>query len=539
MKSIVLAAIILPLTLTLSYGAAEKEIKGEITHVTLYPDRAQITSEAAVSLQPGINVLVMKGLSPYIIRSTIQVGGEGSFTIMGISHSNNFLAITGDSPEVKEIKARIEVLNAKVEDERTAMEVLRERENFLVANRVITGKDATLTAEQYKALLELYSSNIEQIRTAILKKNRLVRDYEKELQDLNNQLSQSIGKRRLPTGEIEVTVSAIKAVTGKLTVSYIVTNAGWTPSYDIRVDDINKPLNLVYLANVSQNTGNDWKGVKLSFTNATPSQSGVLPVLNTWYLNFWEPPVQMLSETIRIRGVASRPSVKSDVMPEVADEAMMLAVADAPAVEVSQGTTTLSFDLLVPADIPSDGQMKTIEIGRTTATATYAYESVPKLDPKAYLTGRIEKWEDLNIIGGEGNLYFENTFVGQSYLSPAQFGDTMKISLGSDKGITIKRDRQTELTSKRLIGSNRIDTRSFKITVRNNKKEPVSIRITDQIPVSSNSEITVEGTQLSGGRLNEVTGIVTWEFSLGSLESREIILTYTVRYPKDKEIILE
>ncbi|HSL86442.1 MAG TPA: DUF4140 domain-containing protein, partial [Bacteroidales bacterium] len=108
MKSIVLAAIILPLTLTLSYGAAEKEIKGEITHVTLYPDRAQVTSEAAVSLQPGINVLVMKGLSPYIIRSTIQVGGEGSFTIMGISHSNNFLEITGDSPEVKEIKARIE-----------------------------------------------------------------------------------------------------------------------------------------------------------------------------------------------------------------------------------------------------------------------------------------------------------------------------------------------------------------------------------------------------------------------------------------------
>lgn len=539
MRYLIASVVLLAITAASGYSATEKEVKSEIRQVTLYPDRAQVSSEATISLQTGETILQLKGLSPYIIRSTIQVSGEGGFTIMGVAHSNNYLAITGDSPEVAEIKQKLEALALKSEDEKTAIEILRERENFLVANRMVTGKDATMTAEQYKAMLELYSTNIDQIRTTILKKTRLMRDYEKQMQDLNNQLNQSMGKTRLPSGEISVTVSSARAVTGKLMLSYVVTNAGWVPSYDVRVDDINKPLTLVYTANVYQSTGNDWKGVKLSFTNATPSESGVMPVLNPWYLNYYVPrPV--LNDAARLRGVASsRPEMKAAELEEVVSMDYSELAAIAPPVTVSEGATTISFDVNIPTDISSDGQMKTIEIGRTTTEASFAYESVPKLDPRAFLTGRIEKWEDLNIIGGNANLYFENTFVGQSYLSPAQFGDTMKISLGSDKSITIKRERQTELTSKRLIGSNRVDTRSFKITVRNNKKEAVNIRITDQVPLSANSEITVEATQLTGGRHNPVTGIVVWEFSLDPQQTREVVLTYTVKYPKDREIILE
>jgi uncharacterized protein (TIGR02231 family) len=539
MRYLIISAILFTAVSAGTMGAVEKEIKSEIKHVTLYPDRAQVTGDAPISLQAGETVLMLRGLSPYIIKSTIQVSGEGSFTIMGISHSNNFLATLTDSPEVKELKAKIEALTLKIGDERNAIAILGEKENFLTANRIITGKEAALTAEQYRAMLELYTTNIEQIRTTTLKRVRLISDYEKELADLNNQLNQISGKRRMPTGEIAVTVSAARAVTGKLNISYIVTNAGWTPSYDIRVDDINKPLTLVYLANIVQSTGNDWKGVKLSFTNANPSESGVIPVLNPWYLNYHEVRPMMAPSTVRIRGLNSQaPEMKKEM--EVMEEAVFSMMdAAAPEVSISTGATTFSFDVEVPSDVMSDGQMKTMEIGRTSTQASFAYESVPKLDPKAFLTGKLDKWEELNIIGGEANLYFENTFVGNSYLSPAQYGDTMKVSLGSDKGITVKRERQTELTSRRFIGSNRVDTRSFKTTVRNTKGNAVTMKLTDQIPVSSNSDITVEGTELSGGKLNSTTGLVTWDFTLAAQQSREFIITYTVRYPKDKEIILE
>ena len=527
-------ALVLNVTALPGQGNSERDVRSEIKHVTLYTDRAQVSSEAAVSVPAGETMLMLRGLSPHIIRSSIQVSGEGRFTIMGVSHSNNFLEATGESPEVKELKARIEALNRKVEDEKTAIEVLRERENFLVANRVITGREGTLTAEQYRAMLELYSSSIDQVRTTVLKKNRLIQEYEQQLRDLNNQLNQSMGKKRLPTGEIAVAVSAPSTVSGKLMVSYVVTNAGWTPSYDIRVDDTNKPVALVYKANVFQSTGNDWKGVKLSFTNASPAEPGVIPMLNTWYLSFYQPPEMLIRG--KAAGVASRSQPAADKAVEV--EYMALA-AEAPEVVVTQGTTSVSFDVTVPSDILSDGRTKTIEIGRTTTSASFVRESVPKLDPRVYLTGRIADWEKLNIIGGEANLYFENTFVGNSWLSPAQFGDTMKIGLGSDRGITVKRERQVETTARRLLGNNRIDTRSFVITLRNNKNETVAIRINDQIPVSTNSEITVEATELTGGRVDNVSGLVTWEFDLKPQESRNLVLTYTVRYPKDKVVILE
>lgn len=533
MRYVILTLMLLPLLASAVDAAAEKEIKGQIMHVTLFPDRAQVNSEAMVNIQPGETVLTLRGLSPYIIRSTIQVSGEGGFTIMGVSHSVDYLSSSDDSPEVAGLRESIKSVTVKLEDEKNAVEILKEKEAFLSANKVVAGKDGSISVEQYKALLELYSSNIEQIRNGILKKNRLIKEYEKQLQDLNNQLSQIAARKSLPSGVISVAVSSLKSVSGKLAISYVVTNAGWTPSYDIRVDDINKPVTLVYMANVFQSTGNDWKGVKLSFTNATPSQSGIVPTLPAWYLNFTQPVVP----SSQVRLAAALPWSKAMAGEELAYAAGGDAVA--PEVTISRGATTVSFDVTLPADVPSDGRQKAIEIGRATTPATFAWECVPKLSPEAYLTGSIGRWEELNIIGGEANLYFESTFVGQSIISPAQFGDSMKISLGSDKGITIKRERQSEITSKKLIGANRIDTRSFRISVRNNKKDPVILRITDQIPISSNSEIIVNATELSGGNLNSVTGQVVWELQLASQQSRDLILTYTVKYPKDKEIILE
>ncbi|MCK7539804.1 MAG: DUF4139 domain-containing protein [Marinilabiliales bacterium] len=102
-----------------------------------------------------------------------------------------------------------------------------------------------------------------------------------------------------------------------------------------------------------------------------------------------------------IRGLATKSAAKSE-MPVARDEEMAIAyeAAEAPSVSISTGTTTISFDVTVPSDIMSEGQIKTIEIGRTTTDASFVYESVPKLDQKAFLTGRIANWEDLNIIGG-------------------------------------------------------------------------------------------------------------------------------------------
>lgn len=540
MKSLILTTIIL-FTLNLYVQAdGEKVITAEIKHVTVYPDRAQVTHETAAELTAGKTVLKLPGLSPYIDAQSIQVKGTGAFTILSVNHQNNYIENLEELPEVKNIRNQIEALQLKVEDEKTAIGVLEEKKAFLVANRAILVKETSFSLEQLKGVMDLYTSNMDQTTTSILRKSRVIRDYEKQIAALQSQLADKVGKQQLPSGEISVTVSAEKASAARLTLSYVVSNAGWYPSYDIRVDDITKPVILYYKANVFQNTGVSWKNVKISFSNATPWIAGDVPVLAPWFIDYYVP-----EPTIQIRGLSS--GVRRSEAPVAVAE---MAVMDQPvkmkeveampvAVEKKAGETTVVFDITVPYSIPSDGKVQTIEIQRTSTPAEYKYVTVPKLAPGVYLTGNITDWSEQSLIGGEATLYFENTFVGKSYLNVNQMTDTLTLSLGTDNSLLVKREKRQDFTSKKTLGSNKTEVYSFLITVRNNKSVPVGITVNDQIPVSSNSGIDVEVIELSGGKHNQVTGELKWDLTLKPQESRQLILTYSVRYPKDKTIILE
>ncbi len=532
--TILIALIVIVLSLSAQTG---KEIKAEIKHVTVFPDRAQIDHETSVSLLPGKSVLKLPGLSPYIDVQSIRVKGFGDFTILSVNLQNNYLQNLEDAPEVKSIRSQIGDLQIKVEDEKAAIGILGEKKDFLIANRAILVKETSFTIEQFKNVMDLYTGNMDQITMTTLKKGRLIKDYEKQIAALQQQISEKLGKQRLPSGEISVAVTAEKQVTGKLSFSYVVKNSGWYPSYDIRVDDIKNPVAIFYKANVFQNSGVAWNDVKLSFSNATPWVAGDIPVLYPWFIDYYNP------ATIRIRGMASHYKVnEAPVMMEMAADSTKvgkLMVTAPVSVEKNVGETTITFDVAVPYSIPSDGKIQTIEIQRLEVPADYKYVTVPKLSPLAYLTANITDWAKFSLQSGEATLYFENSFVGKSNLNVNQLTDTLTLSLGTDNSILVKREKRKDFTSKKTIGSNKTETFSYLLTIRNNKSVPVKITLNDQIPVSSNSGISVETIELSGGRHNEQTGEIMWDLDIKQQETKQIILTYSVRYPKDKTVVLE
>jgi len=535
MKRLTIILLIYVLAVLNAAADGVKEIKATLMHVTVYPDRAQLTHETTADIPAGKTLLRLGGLSPYIDAQSIQVKGYGDFTILAVNHQNNYLANLEEIPEIKNLRNQIDALQIKIEDEKAAISVLKEKEAFLVANRAILVKETTFTIDQLRSVMDLYTSNMEQVTTTVLKKNRLIKDYEKQLAALQKQLSDRIGKEQLPSGEISVSVSAGKPVSGRLTFAYVVSNAGWYPSYDIRVDDITKPVSIFYKANLFQRTGVDWKDVKLSFSNATPWIAGDVPVLYPWFIDYYIP-IPIISRN----KAAGAPRREAPAMLEIATDAKAMEAEAAPvAVEKQIGETTITFEVSIPYSIASDGKMQTIEIQRSSTPAEYKYVTVPKLSPLAYLTGNITDWAKQSLQSGEATLYFENTFVGKSYLNVNQLTDTLTLSLGTDNSILVKREKRQDYTSKRIIGTNKTEIYSFLITLRNNKQNLIKITLNDQIPVSSNSGITVEALELSGGKLNQQSGTIKWDLEIKPKETREIILTYSVKYPKDKNIILE
>jgi uncharacterized protein (TIGR02231 family) len=383
---------------------------------------------------------------------------------------------------------------------------------------------------------------MEQVITTKVRKNRIIKDYETQITAIQRQLSDKLRNRNNPSGEIFITVQADRQTNGKLNISYITMRAGWYPSYDVRVTDINNPVTIFYKANVYQSTGAQWKDVKLSFSNATPWVSGDIPVIYPWFIDFYQPqPIMPISRNASRSVMAMEMAVPQveEVSFMMADDMAMGAAASAPVVERREGQTAITFDVATPYTVQSDGIAQTIEIQRLTAPANYKYVSIPKLSQSAFLSANIVDWAQLSLQSGEASLYFDNAFIGKTNLNVNQLQDTLTISLGADNSILVKRERRQDFTTRRTIGSNQTEVHSFLLTVRNNKSSAIKISLQDQIPISSNSSITVEAVELSGGRHNSETGVVTWDLDINPSETRQIILSYSVRYPRDRRIILE
>ena len=187
----------------------------------------------------------------------------------------------------------------------------------------------------------------------------------------------------------------------------------------------------------------------------------------------------------------------------------------------------------------SDGKTTTTEIGRYQLPATYQYKGIPRADKDAFLVADATDWQQLSLLEGEANVYFENSFVGKSILDPTQPSDTLHFSLGRDNGIRIQRTKVSEKSVRCLLASSQEQNMTWRILVKNTRKETVSLLLQDQIPVSRNSDISVTTEELSGGTLNKEQGIVSWQLQLQPGEQRELILQYKVKYPKSRKLIIE
>lgn len=207
-------------------------------------------------------------------------------------------------------------------------------------------------------------------------------------------------------------------------------------------------------------------------------------------------------------------------------------------VERRQTAMGYEFEIRRPYTIPSDGQSVSAEIGLYTLPATYLYECSPRADRDAFLTAAVTGWETLNLLEGEASVSFENMFVGKSVLSPETQSDTLSFSMGRDRGIVVQRTRENYYRSRRTAGSSQTQEVAWRISVRNTRSESVSLRLRDQIPVSTNDAITVTVDELSGGRA-DASGIVTWDIALAPGEQRDLVLRYKVRSPKNRSLTVE
>jgi TonB-dependent SusC/RagA subfamily outer membrane receptor len=205
-------------------------------------------------------------------------------------------------------------------------------------------------------------------------------------------------------------------------------------------------------------------------------------------------------------------------------------------VGISDNQLDVVFDIDIPYDIASNGKEQSVVLKEYKLPCTYQYFAAPVADKETYMLGQMQGWEKLNLLPGEASIMVEGTYIGRSFIDPRSVQDTLNLTLGQDKRIVVKREKVTDFSSVKFLGSNKKEVFTYEITVRNNKKEKVQLVLKDQYPISTDKDIEDELLENGGAGVNKETGVLTWRMELGAGESRKVRISYSVKYPKDKAV---
>jgi hypothetical protein len=260
-------------------------VSSKIENVTVFLNGAQVTRSAHVSLPIGKTELIFKGISPQINKQSIQVKSESRFTILSVNHQLGSLLDKAVQEEITKIENQKRLVEDKINLERNYLLIFKREEEMLLKNQVVGGQQAGMKVADLKESVEYQRQRMQEVLLKKLEYEKNIQKLEDEVKKLNQQLTEMNTKKDVQVSEIVVTVLAKENISNTpISITYFVKNAGWTPTYDFRVEKLTQPINLAYKANIFQYSGEDWKEVKLSFSTANPYKSGNAPILQKWVL---------------------------------------------------------------------------------------------------------------------------------------------------------------------------------------------------------------------------------------------------------------
>lgn len=517
---------------------------------------AELNHTAKIGIKKGQQEIIIGNISATADENTLQIAAPENVVLLSYKIEINNNNIKPANPLIKKMEDSIKTyqkqINAQSQEWQLQEEQLTKTSKTLDAYTAISGKNIN-TVDILK-LIDYYNSKIQFYRNSMYALKIKNQDLQETITEINARITELRKKEYLvsikPVAFLKLQVIAKEAQEANFSVSYYTPNAGWVPTYDMRVKTLDNSFKLVYKASISQTTGIDWHQTKLMLSTNNPNLGTHIPELSVWNLQLYVPQIyenmrngkNAAKAYNRVQGMGTEEVVSED------NSTYKKSYADASAstVETSdissytnlnESQLFTSFEIDLPYDIPSDGLNYSVAIKEEKIKATYKHYAIPKLDKDAFLLAEITDWESLDLLPGEANIIMDNVYLGKSFVDPISTLDTLNLSLGRDKRVSTKRMLVKEFSKTRFIGSNKIETFTYEITVKNNKKEAVNMILKDQYPISRIKEVEIKLEEWSNAEINEELGILNWKITLQPGEQKKYRFSYTVKYPKDKKIV--
>jgi len=522
---------ILILILMVSFFKSQ-EIKKEIDvkQATVFLQGAKVFGSTNVTLQKGRNTVKIINLPNDLDENTYKINLEKNTTLLSITPQSNYLKndelTDGEKKlddERKKFQRQVNLLNIQIKN-------LTGEQNIINDNLKVSTNDKSTPQEQLIKLTEFYRKRMLEIDNQVFLLTEQKTMLDENIAKINKQFSEEQTHKTQNRKELILEILAENEMNLNLGVSYIVSNAGWVPSYDLRALSTKKPLEIVYKGKIYQKTGQDWKNVKLFVSTYRPSYNQNRPILSPLYV------AEYTAYNNEDAKVGYMQKAKAEMSNSYQMRAEVAAPSQIPVATVSDNQMNILYELNYNQTIVSQEKEQYVILDKKNVEANYKYHTVPKLNNQVFLMAFVKNWQNLNLISGEANIYFEDNYIGKTNITSNYVKDEFPISLGVDERIVAKRIKIEDKTAQKSLNSNKWETESYEISLRNNTKENIELEVLDQIPLSENQKITVKTLNIDDGEFDSKTGSILWNRKINSGVSEKINFSYEVKYPKEMQI---
>ena len=507
----------------------------KLNQATIFLRGAELENSTTLNLPAGQSEVILSNVADNLDPRSLSISLDNDDVIINTINVKKIPIAPSYPPEIAVLMEKQKDINKQIEELNININV-GDEQIALLKDKSFFGYGDTQTLEQSSQKFDFISQKM----TSILNQQKATRE---EIAELTEQLEELTRKLEIDMPviakektQIVLSVGTSKNITSKTQISYITPDAGWSPAYDIRSQGMDKPILLTYKADVIQNTGLNWDKVKLILTSTNPSLNITAPTLSPWYLSLYNDNAKFRKDSMRMVMPAPVAVMSAEVSSRAQEEKMNKGVTRY--VTTNNNGINLSHAIALPYTLKNSTEPNTLVINQKEITADYHYLSTPKLVEEVYLQAEIKDWENLNLLNGRANIYYMNSFVGNSYINTDELVELLSIPLGIDKNIQISRINNEKIRKEPIfIGTTIEQKESYTIKVRNTYNTPVKVTIYDQLPLSQENNINVTNADYKDGVLDKDTGEIEWNIMLGAKQEKSLPLNYTLSYPKNRQVM--
>ncbi len=558
------------------FAAEPKEegqaVIGKVEAVTLYRGQAMVTRRVPVEGPAGAAELLVGGLPQRVVGESLFAEGAEGIEVRAVRFRTRAVE---DEPreEVRQLDEQIQGVEQQIARNKKMQEVVAGRLEYL--NKLEGFTAPTAKVELTKGVLNV--DTLKQLTLFAFEERQKAADEALQLQadaqELAKQLALLQRKRQELTRESSRTIREALIfldkqgdAPGELRLSYLADGCGWSPAYNLRTNEDRTKVEVEYNAIIQQMSGEDWDGVRLTLSTASPTLSAEAPGLAPFRIALQQSAGQkqvggLTLDTKNFQGRqqalanARAGQQKAQRLEEQRDANWRMNVAandvqnyellleedryrafqaEAPAPD--QGPS-VSYQIDSPVSLASRSDQQMLRILESTLDADFYSVASPILTSYVYREARIENTGEDVLLAGQVSVYLDGRFVGRGEVPTVAQGESFVMGFGADPQLRARRERIDR--TDRVQGGNREISVRYRITLENFKDREVAVRVFDRRPVSSReTDIRVTLGEMSDElsddklyrRIEEPKGILRWDIQVPAKAAGEDARTLEYGY---------